>query len=391
MNLTAYADRYRHELLHNVLPFWLKHSPDREHGGYFTCLDRGGAIYDTRKYVWLQGRAAWMFSKLYNDLDQRPEWLEFASSCIRFLRRHARDPKGRIYFSLTHDGRPAGYQRKPYAAVFYCLGLIEYAKATGDEACRSEAVDLFHAIDRWISEPSLMDRPTLDGAPQLLSLADPMVLASLALELGDRDVMRRCLQQSIDFYDRDRRIFLEFSGDASEFPEARLACPGSSLEVAWFLLHVMEALGDWTHRDLVLESIEGALEFGWDREFGGLYYFMDIEGKPPLQLEADMKLWWPHTEAIYALVLAATLTGDEKWLTWLARVDEYAFRNFSDPEFGEWFGYRDRRGNLTHTLKGNNYKGSFHVPRALLFSVQRIEGKLPRAARGKVPDAVRFL
>ncbi len=86
-----------------------------------------------------------------------------------------------------------------------------------------------------------------------------------------------------------------------------------------------------------------------------------------------MKLWWPHTEAIYALVLAYTKTHDPKWLEWLRKVDEYTYNTFPDPEHGEWFGYCDRAGKPTHMLKGNSYKGCFHVPRALLFSVQRID------------------
>ena len=65
----AYAERYRRDLRESVIPFWLNHSLDREHGGYFTCLDRDGTVYDTKKYVWLQGRAVWMFSRLYNEID----------------------------------------------------------------------------------------------------------------------------------------------------------------------------------------------------------------------------------------------------------------------------------------------------------------------------------
>jgi N-acylglucosamine 2-epimerase len=76
---------------------------------------------------------------------------------------------------------------------------------------------------------------------------------------------------------------------------------------------------------------------------------MDVEGGPTLQLESSMKLWWPHTESIYALALAWSLTGEERWKRWLEHVDDYAFRHFADSEHGEWFGYCDRRGNLTHT------------------------------------------
>src|SRR5215813_6960588 len=105
----------------------MKHSLDRESGGYFTCLTRDGRVYDTRKYVWLQGRAVWMLSRLYNELESRPEWLDAAGLIFEFLLRHGRDPEGRFYFSLTRDGQPAAYQRKPYSAVFAMLGMLEYA------------------------------------------------------------------------------------------------------------------------------------------------------------------------------------------------------------------------------------------------------------------------
>ena len=50
------AEQYRSELFDSVLPFWLKNSQDKEYGGYFSCLDRDGSVYDTDKFVWLQGR-----------------------------------------------------------------------------------------------------------------------------------------------------------------------------------------------------------------------------------------------------------------------------------------------------------------------------------------------
>jgi len=368
--LDSYARRYRSELLDCVIPFWLRHSLDPQHGGYFTCLTREGAVYDSRKYVWLQGRAVWMFSKLYNDLEPRQEFLDAARQILDFLRRHARDPQGRYYFSLTREGRPSFYQRKPYAAVFAMLGMLEFSKATADLTLRAEAIDLFWKIRDWIRDPTLLDRPS-----QPLTLADVMVTASMASEIASidpdpryRNILRECLDQSRIFYDPARRIFLEYA--PADTPEGRLFCPGDSLEASWFLLQALAFCPDETMRALLLDSIEGALEFGWDREYGGLYYFMDVEGLPPLPLESNMKLWWPHTEAIYATILAYSLTHDNKWLTWLERIDRYAFAHFSDPEHGEWFGYCDRRGNLTNTAKGNNYKGCFHVPRMLLLSHQ---------------------
>ena len=68
------ALQYKSELLDNVLPFWLEKSQDKEYGGYFTCLDRDGSVFDTDKFIWLQGRQVWMFAFLYNRVEKRKEW-----------------------------------------------------------------------------------------------------------------------------------------------------------------------------------------------------------------------------------------------------------------------------------------------------------------------------
>src|SRR4051794_14447995 len=163
--LAKSAARYRKDLLDSVIPFWMKYAPDREFGGYFTCLDRDGSVYDTRKYIWLQGRQVWMFSRLYNQLEPRPEWLESARHAIEFLRRHAFDSQGRVYFSLTREGLPDAFQRKPYAAVFLVLALLEYSRTGAGEPYRTEAIDLFWRIRTWIDQPDLLGRPRLDGQP----------------------------------------------------------------------------------------------------------------------------------------------------------------------------------------------------------------------------------
>src|SRR5579883_2324103 len=158
MDLQHYAEKYRAELLDRVIPFWMNHSLDREHGGYFTCLTRDGRVYDSRKYLWMQGRAVWMLARLYNELEPREEWLDAARLILEFLRSHGRDEHGRYYFSLTPDGKPSFYQRKPYAAVFAMLGMLEFSKATGDRELRAEALELFWQIRRWIENPALLGR-----------------------------------------------------------------------------------------------------------------------------------------------------------------------------------------------------------------------------------------
>ncbi len=276
-------------------------------------------------------------------------------------------------------------------------GLLEYARATDDERMLAEAIDLFSRIEEWIADPALLDRPSLDAsvdgapaAPRISKLSDVMVTIQLLLELIDAapdprwdDRLRELTAAAMRHYEPARGVFLEHAradgADGAEgrfvfdSPDARLLNPGHSIEMAWFLLLVLRRQPDAALQARVLHALESTLEFGWDREHGGLFYFMDIEGRPPLPLESTMKLWWPHTEALYAVILAYATTRDAKWLDWLSRLDAYTFDHFSDPEHGEWFGYCDRQGQPTNTCKGNNYKGFYHVPRCLLFSVQALD------------------
>ena len=49
---------------------------------------------------------------------------------------------------------------------------------------------------------------------------------------------------------------------------------------------------------------------------------------------------------------------------WLTKVHDYCFAHFSDGN--GWYGYLNRDGSRLLDCKGGNYKGFFHVPRALV-------------------------
>ena len=106
VGISRYSDLYLSELKDNILPFWVQHSRDERNGGFFTCLDRYGKVYDTDKFVWLQGRQVWCYSYMYKHLEPNPEWLHMALLGAEFLKRHGRDAEGNWYFSLTAEGKP---------------------------------------------------------------------------------------------------------------------------------------------------------------------------------------------------------------------------------------------------------------------------------------------
>ena len=82
-----------------------------------------------------------------------------------------------------------------------------------------------------------------------------------------------------------------------------------------------------------------------------------------------MKLWWPHNEAILASLFAYKASGDQKFIDHFKMIDQWSWEHFPDPEYGEWFGYLNRRGEVTHKLKGGKWKTFFHLPRCLYVSI----------------------
>ena len=127
------AEQYRNELLQKVVPFWENHSKDEEFGGYFTCLDRQGNVFDTDKFIWLQGREVWMFATLYNKVEQRPEWLEMALHGARFLQEHGHDGNLNWYFSLNREGKPLIEPYNIFSDCFATMAFGQLYQATGNE------------------------------------------------------------------------------------------------------------------------------------------------------------------------------------------------------------------------------------------------------------------
>ena len=166
------------------------------------------------------------------------------------------------------------------------------------------------------------------------------------------------------------QVLLENVGPNGEFlgePDGREVNPGHAIETAWFIME--EARYRHNNAELVeraCQILDWSLDAGWDEQFGGILYFIDCKGRPSPKYEHDMKLWWPHNEAIYATLLAYHLTGKQKYLDWHTRIHDWSYAHFPDRQNGEWYGYLHRDGSISSTLKGNMWKGPFHLPRMQL-------------------------
>jgi N-acylglucosamine 2-epimerase len=382
--LTLLEQQYRSALLEDVLPFWERHSPDREAGGYFTCLDRDGKVFDTDKFVWLQGRQVWMFSLLYNKVEQRPAWREMAQLGADFLRVHGMDNQGNWYFSLTRDGEPLVQPYNIFSDCFAAMAFAQYSIAAGDGRAAEIAVNTFRNIVHRMENPKGVYSKAVPWTRPTVSLALPMILSNLALQMESvlpLEEIEEIITASVTrittlFLDKERHLLFENVAPDGSHPDTfdgRLINPGHGIESTWFLMDIAQRQSNRTLTDTAVDIMLHTIEFGWDQEHEGIVYFRDAAGKPPDRLDWDQKLWWVHLETLVALLKAYALTGRAECWTWFERVHEYTWARFPDPSFGEWYGYLNRRGEVLLPLKGGKWKGCFHVPRALLLCAETLK------------------
>jgi len=381
---------YRGELLENVLPFWLAHAVDREHGGFLHYLDRDGSLLSTDKGIWIQGRFTWLLARLYNVVEPNPEWLELAAHGVDFIGKYAFDSDGRCFYSVTRDGRPLRKRRYIFSEAFVVMALAEYARALGASKGGEyveRAHDLFKLILCHLDTPGLLEPKVNPETRPMRAHGIPMILLCLTQVLREAqadplydEVAGRSVRDVLRYFVHDdAKALMETVGPGGERldgPVGRMVVPGHAIETAWFMMHEAMRGKDEGLTAQACRILEWSLDLGWDREFGGLLYYVDVEGRPPEPYEHDMKLWWPHTEAEYATLLAHYLTGREVYLDWHTRVRDWARAHFPDAEYGEWFGYLHRDGTLSSPVKGNMWKGPFHLPRMLLYSWKLLEGSL---------------
>lgn len=344
----TWRERVLEDLIARTLPFWLAHSVDDEFGGFFNCLDDDGAVTETTKHVWLQGRQCWMLAKIANTFTDdalgalvakypaaaaavappsrptkaavkalpltRVALIEAARRGVDFLRAHAVDTAtGHVWFALRRDGAPAAAQRKPFGATFMILALNEVAVATGDATLRAEALALLDRVLVWVRTPGALGRPILAGAADLSPLNVPMILLNVISELRPRAGMAVTASEGHGFYDEtvswcvaeiQRHIVRGGGADgrgitavlesvtpgtgAPDYATAdgRTINPGHVIEAGWFLLAQANDAGDADLRTTALEVIDWALEAGWDdaAHGGGIIYFRDAEGRSPREL-----------------------------------------------------------------------------------------------------------
>lgn len=382
---------YQAELLERVVPFWLTHAIDWPNGGILTCISDEGQVLSTDKYMWSQLRAIWTFSALYNRIEPKPEWLDVARHIFDFAKKYGRDEQGQWVFCVNQAGQILQGATSIYADGFAIYGLTEFARTTGDPEAIDLALATYENVQRRLARPGSYHTEPYPLPAGVKAHGISMIFSLVFHELGHflnrPDIIEASLyhaREVMDVYRRpEQKLLYEFTsldGSLIDSPQGRTIVPGHAIESMWFMIHIFQALADNERIRQAIEPIRWHVELAWDNQYGGLLLARDVAGGTPWWKFPDSKIWWPHTEALYALLLAYEFSKEQWCLDWFAQVHNYAFSHYPVTPHGEWTQKLDRQGRKFTETIALPVKDPFHLPRALIYCIevlQRLADKAP--------------
>ena len=376
---------YRNHLLNDVVSFWEHRTKDEESGGYITCFDRQGNVTDTNKYIWFQGRQLYMFSALYNMIERDEKWLKLAKWGRDFIVKHAYAGDGRWYYQLDREGRIQKGTISIYTDLFVLKALCEYAVACGSDEDMWLIRETYDTLERNIHNPEF--KAIFHGVwnPNykrhgiyMITLATAHVAKKVLGEDRTRRLLDHCLEQILYVFAKDeyKTLFESVGLDGRVIlePEGLVVNPGHTMESMWFVMEEALERNCQVTFDRALRILDWAFEQGIDHEFGGIYSYIDALGGAPLQTtwhvevgaSWDDKVWWVHSEVLYALALATVEKNSQLHFDRFMAIHDFTQKHFYDKEYGEWYAELFRNGTSKLMDKGTLWKACYHLPRALM-------------------------
>lgn len=378
MSFSTLLDFYKKHLMDDLMPFWLKHAIDWEHGGIFTGINDDGSLNTTDKFVWSNTRALYTFSAMYNRIEKDQKWLDVAINIFEFCLKYGRDERGIWGFLLDREGKMITGEKAIQVDAFALMGLTEYARASGDNRAVQAALETYRSVQDRLSRPGSYGTHPYPIPAGAKAHRDRFQFALAYYELGSylerEDILKEARNKADEvmnhFRRPEREVLVEYISTDNRMmdtPPGRAMVRGHAIESMWFMIHVYRHFQDRERIAQAVETMRWGMEKGWDQEYGGIFLGIDIDGKePPFWKNADTKIWWVFSEALYGLLLAYEHSGFSWCLDWYWKVHDWAFRHFPDREHGEWTQKLDRQGNKIDRLIALPVKDPFHLPRAVI-------------------------
>src|ERR1019366_9547301 len=152
-----------------------------------------------------------------------------------------------------------------------------------------------------------------------------------------------------------------------------------------FQIHIARDRGDSARIREACRLIRRHIVIGWDRDpqfGGGILLAVDALGGSEVGWKfPDLKLWWPHTEALYGLLLAYEESREPWCLEWYDAVHDYSFRHYPVSQWGEWRQKLKRDATEMLETVALPVKDPFHLPRALYYCVGTLDRILTAPSR----------
>lgn len=382
--LTEHLSFYE-EQCERLAGFWVEHSRDTEHDGFLIPCNRRGQNLGTDKYLWCQARQTWTFAAFYNHIEKREVWRDMAESGRRFLIAHGHLGEGRWGYLCSRDGRMLNRNLSLVTDNNAATALAELATATGDPRDR----DLIHltldqyldrqnppAVDEWYHH-SLPPEYLWNGIDMLLLGSVPAIRDHVDAERLER-AAEQAMQRILFVYAKDSHQALfeavDPEGNTVDDDSGQRINPGHGLEALWFCLELAKQRDDQSKIDRAVEVVRWMFERGWDSQRGGMLAFTGPDGGKPRGAEApvpwgerwDDRIWWVHSESLCALAMAGAVSGDPWFADAFDKLHDYVVEHFIDREYGEWYQYLDRYGQVISPQKGSWVKCFFHIPRNVM-------------------------
>lgn len=330
---------------------------DKEYGGFYTLVDRQGNVKETNLGVKIAYGNAFAIYGLaaYYQCSGDTAALNLAKRAFLWLEKHSHDPVNKGYYQhLQRDGTPVvrtaatpataetGYKDQN-SSIHLLEALTELYKVWPDKLLRER-----------LNEMLLLIRDTITTKRGYLTLFfqpdwTPVSVRDSAKEL----------------------ILKHHNLDYVSF--------GHNVETAYLMLEASQALqlkNDAVTLSIGKKMVDHALKNGWDKQVGGFfdegYYF---KGSDTISIIRDTKNWWAQAEGLNSLLLMSDyfphdeLQYFQKFKTLWKYVQTYLI----DHEHGDWYaGGLDKEPEMKTALKGQIWKGTYHVFRALSNCIERL-------------------
>jgi mannobiose 2-epimerase len=392
------VEEYCRELsaeLENILLYWMAHTIDAGHGGFYGSIDNDNVINTTApKAVVLNARILWTFSAAYNFTHDK-KYLPIAERAYQYILDHFTDKEyGAVYWSVDALGTRLNDRKQVYGLAFYLYGLSEYYGAVQEPKVLDQAIHLFKLIEEksfdtkrkgyfeafardWRPLPDLRlsDKDANEKKTMNTHLHVIEAYANLYKQWPDALLRNRIvgLLEVFDEYMIDKNtghLVLFFDENWKEKPG--VISYGHDIEAAWLLQQCAAIINDdhWLDKmkNYAIQITNAAME-GLDKD-GGLWYEYD-PAKAHLIKE---KHWWPQAEAMLGFFNAWEISEGEDYLQ--SSLDSWHFikKHIRDNVRGEWvWGINADYSIMNGNDKVGFWKCPYHNSRACMEIITRLQ------------------